>query len=69
MLGYTAERAVMGNSSNSGELTPKQQVSAEKRARLARSLKANIRRRKAPATPADRKPEIDVKQPDRPLKP
>jgi hypothetical protein len=51
------------------ELTPKQKASADKRARLAKSLKANMRRRKDKDVPPSNTVESVENQLDRVLKP
>jgi hypothetical protein len=51
------------------KLTPKQKASADKRARLAKSLKANMRRRKDRGAPSPGTVEKVENQSDRVLKP
>ena len=59
----------MSKSTNPEELTPKQKASADKRARLAKSLKANMRRRKDRDAPPPGTVESVENQSDRALKP
>jgi hypothetical protein len=59
----------MSKSTNPEELTRKQKASADKRARLAKSLKANMRRRKDRDAPPPSTVESGENQSDRVLKP
>jgi len=69
MPGCTAELSRMSKSGNPEELSPKQKASADKRARLAKSLKANMRRRKDRDAPPSSTVESFENQSDRVLKP